>query len=106
MSDPKHGTDEHRDLSAVRAVAGEDEDRDDTPEVEREKAGGPDAPDGVRRDADPSRDFSVEGADEPYDTEESVMARARRNNEAGHAPGTITDPNSVTTGTEVEPGKD
>ena len=106
MSDPKRAPDDHRDLSAVRAVAGEDEDRDDTPEVEREEDGGPDAPGGVRRDADPSRDFSVKGADEPYDTDEDIEARARRNTAAGRQPGTITDPNSVTTGTEVEPGKD
>ena len=105
MSDPKRDPDEHRDLSAIRAASGEDEDREDTPQVEREEKA-PDAPGGVRRDADPSRDFAVKGADEPYDTDEDIEARARRNTAAGRQPGTITDPNSVTTGTEVEPGKD
>lgn len=101
MSDPKRKPDEHRDLSAVRAVAGEDETRDDTPEVEQD-----DGPDGARRDGDPSRDSSVEGTDEPYDTDDKVIARARQNTEDGRAPGTIHDPNSVTTGTEVEPDRD
>ena len=96
-------TDEHRDLSAVRAVAGEDENRDDTPEVERDAEAGPDAPAGVKRHDDPGRDFSVAGSNEPFNSDKAVMERARRNTEAGAAPGTIHDPNSVTTGTEVEP---
>ena len=98
MTEPKHKPDEHRDLSAIRAVAGEDEDRDDTPEVDREAER-----DAAKGDDDRGRDHSAAGSDEPYDSDASVAERARRNTEAGAAPGTIHDPNSVTTGTEVEP---
>ena len=92
MSDLKR-SDTHRDLSAIRAVAGEDETRDDVPEVERE-------------DARKAAAAAPRGTDEPFDDPATVAARARRNTDAGAAPGTTHDPNSVTTGTEIEPDRD
>ena len=96
MTDDARKSDTHRDLSAIRAVAGEDETRDDTPEVQRE----------ARQGDDPKRDARPEGRDRPYDSDRDVAARARQNVEGGAAPGTTHDPNSVTTGTEVEPDRD
>ena len=96
MTDPKRPADTHRDLSAIRAVAGEDETREDVPEVEREE----------RDDTSDGDPVPAEGRDRPYDSDDEIAARARRNTKAGAAPGTTHDPNSVTTGTPVEPDRD
>lgn len=65
--------------------------------------GADDLPPGVAHDPDPSRDLKVAGTAEPHDSTANEMARARAATAAGRAPGTINDPNSVTTGTDVEP---
>ena len=98
--EPPMGTPpEDQELTAIRAATGEGK----HPDAEASGDPSDDLPAGVAHDPDPARDFKVAGTPEPHDSTENEMARARAATEAGRAPGTIHDPNSVTTMTDVEP---